>query len=200
MKFRIGHGLDVHGFKKGDYVMLGGIKIPHTHRVDAHSDGDVILHSITDALLGALGMGDLGNWFPNTNPELKDIASRDLILPIIMSMRQKGFQLNNLDVTVVAQAPRISEYSDKIRKNIASIFSAEIDVINIKATTTEGLGYIGRKEGIACHTVISLIDSTTLKESIARQEIVQAASSSSEEDHTIDLTGEIDIRDFNFDD
>ena len=180
--------------------MLGGIKVPHTHSVDAHSDGDVILHSITDALLGALGMGDLGNWFPDSDPELKDIASRDLILPIIMSMREKGFELNNLDVTVVAQAPRVSAYSDEIRKNIASIFSADIDVINIKATTTEQLGYLGRKEGIACHTVISLIDSNTLKESIVRQEIVQAAANVSDDDHTIDLTGEIDIRDFNFDD
>ncbi len=209
MKFRLGHGIDVHSFKPGDHVMLGGIKIPHTHGIDAHSDGDVILHSITDALLGALGMGDLGNWFPDSNPELKDIASKDLIMPIIMSMRVKGFELNNLDVTVVAQAPRVNVYADEIRKNIASIFSANIEVINIKATTTEQMGYLGRKEGIACHTVISLIDAETLKESDAKAlkesfEIkdkgISSIANKEDDDHTIDLTGEIDIRDFNFDD
>ena len=200
MKFRIGHGIDVHSFKAGDHVMLGGIKIPHTHGINAHSDGDVILHSITDALLGALGMGDLGNWFPDTDPELKGIASKDLIMPIIMSMREKGFELNNLDVTVVAQAPRVSAYSDRIRENIANIFSANIDVINIKATTTEHLGYLGRKEGIACHAVISLIDAKTLQESFAAKDKNLSSIANSDDDHAIDLTGEIDIRDFNFDD
>ena len=205
MKFRIGHGFDVHSFKKGDYVMLGGVKIPHTHGIEAHSDGDVILHSITDALLGALGMGDLGNWFPDTDPELKDIASTDLIRPVIISMRHKGFELNNLDVTVVAQAPKVSNYSERIRETIANLFSASIDVINIKATTTEHLGYIGRKEGLACHAVLTLIDSETLNSDTASQSSskVQAVIDTTlakVEDHTIDLTGEIDIRDFDFDD
>jgi len=198
MKFRIGHGFDVHRFKKGDHVMLGGIKIPHSHGIEAHSDGDVILHSITDALLGALGMGDLGNWFPDSDAELKDIASRDLIMPIIMSMRQKGYELNNLDITVVAQAPRVNEYSDQIRENIANIFSTNIEIINIKATTTEGLGYLGNKEGIACHAVLSLIDSVTLKDSTLETEILNMDKRT--EDDAIDLTGEIDIREFNFND
>jgi len=149
-------------------------------------------------------MGDLGNWFPDSDPELKGIASKDLILPIIMSMREKGFELNNLDVTVIAQAPRISAHSEKIRQNIANIFSAEIDIINIKATTTEHLGYLGRKEGLACHVVISLIDAKTLLDSTAEIELLKTAKSNTQstidEDHAIDLTGEIDIRDFNFDD
>ena len=200
MKFRIGHGFDVHSFKLGDHVMLGGIKIPHTHGIDAHSDGDVILHSITDALLGALGMGDLGNWFPDSDPELKDISSKNLIMPIIMSMREKGFELNNLDVTVVAQAPRVSAYSEEIRKNIATIFSANIDAINIKATTTELLGYLGRKEGIACYAVVSLIDPSALIDSFQSKDRNISSIASQGDDHTIDLTGEIDISDFNFDD
>ena len=206
MKFRIGHGFDVHSFKAGDHVMLGGVKVPHTHGIQAHSDGDVILHSITDALLGALGMGDLGNWFPDSDPELKGIASTDLIRPVIISMRHKGFELNNLDVTVVAQAPKVSTYSEKIRETIANLFSAQIDVINIKATTTEHLGYIGRKEGLACYAVISLIDSDFQKPNITGQsgstvqDEIQTTLANIEEDHTIDLTGEIDIREFNFDD
>ena len=206
MKFRIGHGFDVHSFKKGDYVMLGGVKIPHTHGIEAHSDGDVILHSITDALLGALGMGDLGNWFPDTDPELKDLASTDLIRPVIISMRHKGFELNNLDLTVVAQAPKVSAYSDKIRETIANLFSVNIDVINIKATTTEHLGYIGRKEGLACHAVISLIDSDSIKSdsesqaSSSTQSEVETSLAETDDDHAIDLTGEIDISEFYFDD
>jgi len=194
MKFRIGHGFDVHAFEEGDHIMLGGIKIPHTHGIKAHSDGDVVLHSITDALLGALGMGDLGHWFPDTDPELADIESRDLILPIIMSMREKGFELNNIDVTIVAQAPKIGPYSEAICTSVAEIFSADESVINIKATTTEHLGYIGRKEGISAHTVISLIDAETLKESHVKP------SESDSDDHTIDLTGDIDIKAYNFDD
>ena len=203
MKFRIGHGFDVHSFKVGDHVMLGGVKVPHTHGIEAHSDGDVILHSITDALLGALGMGDLGNWFPDSDPELKDIASTDLIRPVIISMRHKGFELNNLDVTVVAQVPKVSVYSEQIRETIAKLFSAKIDVINIKATTTEHLGCIGRKEGLACHAVISLIDSDILNSNYANsssQEELESTLTKIEDDHTIDLTGEIDIREFDFDD
>ena len=200
MKFRIGHGFDVHGFKTGDHVMLGGVKVPHTHGIEAYSDGDVILHSITDALLGALGMGDLGNWFPDTDPELKDIASTDLIRPVIISMRDKGFELNNLDLTVVAQAPKISAYSDEIRENIANLFVSKIDIINIKATTTEHLGFIGRKEGLACHAVISLIDSKIAKAKSSSLDDIQSTLTDIDDDHAIDLTGEIDIREFNFDD
>lgn len=167
MKFRIGHGLDVHAFEAGDHVVLGGIKVPHNRGVKAHSDGDVILHAITDALLGALGMGDIGQWFPDNDPEFKNIESKNMIIPIIMSMADHGFKLNNLDVTVVAQAPKVSDYTDAIRKNVATLFNADISQVNIKATTTEQLGALGRKEGISAHAVISLIGQSVPDEKLS---------------------------------
>ncbi len=161
MKFRVGHGIDIHRFTDGDHVILGGIKIPHTHSIDAHSDGDVILHAITDALLGALGLGDLGQWFPDSDPELKGIDSKNLLMPIIMSMRDHGYELNNLDVTVIAQAPRLSEYKDAIKQSVSELFSADEDQINIKATTPEKMGALGRSEGIEAHAMLSLIGGQT---------------------------------------
>jgi 2-C-methyl-D-erythritol 2,4-cyclodiphosphate synthase len=209
MKFRVGHGIDVHPFEKGDHVMLGGIKVPHSKGIKAHSDGDVVLHAVTDALLGALGLGDIGQWFPDTDPDIKDIESKDLMLPILMSMRNNGFELNNLDITVICQTPKISGYSDEIRKSIASIFKANEKQINIKATTTENMGSIGREEGIAAHAVISLIGTST--KSLELDEFFEQNSDNSgiheidindlrDEDDAIDLSQEIDIRDFNFDD
>jgi len=208
MKFRIGHGIDIHAFEAGDHVMLGGIKLPHTHGIKAHSDGDVVLHAIADALLGALGMGDLGQWFPDSDPNLKNIQSKDLLLPMLMSMRGNGYELNNLDVTIISQAPKVSDYSDKIRANVASIFSVDINLINIKATTTEHLGYIGRKEGICAHAILSLIGSSdeeeieyetiTLSEDAQLSDTAKIRLSELTEDEGIDLSQEIDIRDFDF--
>lgn len=161
MKFRVGHGIDIHRYKEGDHIILGSVRIPHTHSIDAHSDGDVVLHAITDALLGALGLGDIGQWFPDSDPELAGINSKDLIMPIIMCMRDHGFELNNLDVTVVAQAPRIGEYKDEIKKNLVELFSVENGQINVKATTPEKMGALGRKEGIEAHAMLSLIGGET---------------------------------------
>lgn len=213
MKFRIGHGVDVHAFEPGDHIMLGGVKIPHSKGVKAHSDGDVVLHAITDALLGALGMGDLGQWFPDNDPEFHNIQSKDIILPIIMSMRGNDFQLNNVDVTIIAQAPMINPYSDQIRVNIAKIFDADLRQVNIKATTTEHLGYVGRGEGISAHAVISLIGKTDPNEKLdsliktGTYDVPEPSrpheidiSDLRDEDDAIDLSQEIDIRDFNFDD
>lgn len=209
MKFRIGHGIDIHAFEAGDHVVLGGVKVPHNKGIKAHSDGDIILHAVTDALLGALGMGDLGQWFPDNDPEFKDIQSKDIIMPIIMSMRGNGFVLNNLDVTVIAQAPKVSDFTDEIRENIASIFNADLSQINIKATTNEMLGAIGRKEGICAHAVISLIGKTNPKEELSteiadtgEQKIheINIRDLRDDDENAIDLSQEVDIRDFNFDD
>ncbi|MBT8141826.1 MAG: 2-C-methyl-D-erythritol 2,4-cyclodiphosphate synthase, partial [Gammaproteobacteria bacterium] len=189
-------------------VMLGGIRVPHTHGISAHSDGDIVLHAITDALLGALGMGDIGQWFPDNDPDLNDISSKDLIMLIIMSMRGNGYELNNLDVTIVAQVPHVMEHSDAIRKSIATIFSCEIDRINIKATSTEKLGAIGRKEGISAHAVISIIGKTQqdekletlLEDTATLQTVNEITIGNIDGDDEIDLSQEIDIREFNFDD
>jgi len=157
MKFRIGHGIDIHRYTDGDHLMLGGVKVPYTRGIDAHSDGDVVLHSVTDALLGALALGDIGQWFPDSDPELAGIESKNLILPIIMCMRDHDFELNNLDVTIVAQEPRLSDYKDAIKANLIELFSVKADQVNIKATTPEKMGFVGRLEGIEAHAVLTLI-------------------------------------------
>jgi len=147
----------MHRYTQGDHIILGGVKVPHTHAIDAHSDGDVVLHAVTDALLGALGLGDIGEWFPDSDPELADIDSKNLITPIIMCMRDHGFELNNLDITIIAQAPKVVDYKELIQKSISQVFSCEHELINVKATTPEHMGALGRKEGIQAHAVLSLI-------------------------------------------
>jgi len=161
MKFRVGQGIDMHRYKDGDHIILAGVKVPHTMGIDAHSDGDVVLHSITDALLGALALGDIGQWFPDSDPDLADIDSKALILPIIMSMRDNGYELNNLDVTIIAEAPKIGDYKDEIKQSLLDLFEADKDQINIKATTAEKMGSIGRMEGIEAHAIVSLIGGHT---------------------------------------
>lgn len=156
LPFRIGHGFDVHRFKQGDSIMLGGVKIPHTHAFEAHSDGDVLIHSVCDALLGAIAAGDIGLHFPDTDEVYKDIDSCVLLERVNTLVAKTGYKLGNLDVTVIAQAPRLAAFIQPIRKRLATVLDTDISQINVKATTTEKLGYVGREEGIAAHSVVLL--------------------------------------------
>jgi 2-C-methyl-D-erythritol 2,4-cyclodiphosphate synthase len=156
LPFRIGHGFDVHRFKQGDSIMLGGVKIPHTHAFEAHSDGDVLIHSICDALLGAIAAGDIGQHFPDTDEAYKNIDSCVLLAKVNTMVAETGYKLGNLDVTVIAQAPRLAAFIRPIRERLAAELNSDISQINVKATTTEKRGYIGREEGIAVHSVVLL--------------------------------------------
>ncbi|ABC28708.1 2C-methyl-D-erythritol 2,4-cyclodiphosphate synthase [Hahella chejuensis KCTC 2396] len=155
--FRIGHGFDVHAFSEtGDLIVIGGVNIPHERGLQAHSDGDVLLHAICDALLGAAAFGDIGKHFPDTDPSFSGADSRNLLRSVVSKLHQKGYKIGNIDGTIVAQAPKMAPHIESMRVNIASDCNVSIDCINVKATTTEKLGYTGRKEGIACHAVALL--------------------------------------------
>lgn len=156
MMIRIGHGFDVHAFTEGDQIVLGGVCIPHTHAFKAHSDGDVLLHAICDALLGAVALGDIGQHFPDTAAQYENIDSRILLRHVIGLVKAKGYGVANLDSTIVAQAPRMAPHIPAMRACIAADLECEIDQVNVKATTTEKLGFTGRKEGIAAHAVVLL--------------------------------------------
>jgi len=153
---RIGHGYDVHAFEAGDHVILGGVKIPHHSQFKAHSDGDVLLHAICDALLGALALGDIGRHFPDTDNAYKNADSRGLLKQVIKMINQQGYELINLDTTIIAQAPKMSPYIANMQANLAADFQADLSQINVKATTTEKLGFAGREEGVAVHAVCLL--------------------------------------------
>ena len=156
LPFRIGHGFDVHRFKQGDSIILGGVKIPHTHAFEAHSDGDVLIHAVCDALLGAIAAGDIGQHFPDTDIAYKNIDSCVLLAKVCKMVAEAGYKLGNLDVTVIAQSPRLATFIEPIRQRLAAELNSSINQINVKATTTEKLGYIGREEGIAVHSVVLL--------------------------------------------
>lgn len=153
---RVGSGYDMHAFGPGDHVMLGGVRIPYDKGVAAHSDGDVALHALCDALLGAMGLGDIGQHFPDSDPRWKDADSRRFVRHCGALIREHGWRFVNADLTLLAQAPRVSPYRVQICQNIADDLGVRIDRINIKATTTEGLGAIGRGEGLACQAVVLL--------------------------------------------
>ena len=155
--FRIGHGFDVHRFGNGDHIIMGGVKIPYTQGFEAHSDGDVLIHSVCDALLGAMAAGDIGQHFPDTDAAYKNINSRVLLEKVSSMIEADGYLVGNIDVTVVAQLPRMAPYTDSMRRNLAADLNCSIHQINIKATTTEQLGYLGRKEGVAVHCVVLLL-------------------------------------------
>ncbi len=157
---RIGHGYDVHRFGDGHEVILGGVPIPHSHGLAAHSDGDVLIHAICDALLGAIAAGDIGRHFPDNDPANAGIDSRVLLRRVMELVRDAGFGLANLDATLVAQAPKMAPHIDAMRVNLAADLEATLAQVNIKATTTEGLGFAGRKEGIAAHAVVLLSPAT----------------------------------------
>ena len=156
---RIGHGYDVHRFGPGDKLILGGVSIPYEHGFVAHSDGDVLIHALIDALLGAAALGDIGQHFPDTDAKWQGANSRQLLAAVVAMISSKGYILGNADITIVAQQPKMLPHLDKMRLNLAADISCNIDQINIKATTTEELGFAGRKEGIACHAVALLVSS-----------------------------------------
>jgi 2-C-methyl-D-erythritol 2,4-cyclodiphosphate synthase len=154
---RIGHGYDVHAFTEGDHIVLGGVTIPHTQAFKAHSDGDVLIHAICDALLGACALGDIGRHFPDTASEYKNIDSRILLRHVFNLVQQQGYRLGNLDGTIIAQSPKMAPHIEAMRVVLASDLNCTVEQINVKATTTEKLGFEGRKEGISCHAVVLLL-------------------------------------------
>jgi 2-C-methyl-D-erythritol 2,4-cyclodiphosphate synthase len=153
---RIGHGFDVHKFGGEGPITIGGINIEHDHGLIAHSDGDVLLHALCDAILGAAALGDIGKHFPDTDDDYAGADSRVLLRHVVSVARDKGYQVSNADMTIVAQTPKMAPHIDEMRARIAEDCNVDIDDINVKATTTEKLGYTGRKEGIASHAVVLL--------------------------------------------
>ena len=153
---RLGSGFDVHAFGPGDHVMLGGVRIAHTAGLVAHSDGDVVLHALADALLGAIAAGDIGQHFPDTDPAWHKADSRGLLRQVAGLVARRGYRLVNCDITVLAQAPRIGPYREAMRANIAADLGVQPDAVSVKATTTEGLGFVGRAEGIAAQASVLL--------------------------------------------
>lgn len=156
MGFRIGQGVDVHAFGPGDKIVIGGVVIPHRHRLIAHSDGDVLVHALSDALLGAAALGDIGRHFPDTDPQYANADSRALLRLVMSKLKAKGLRVVNADMTIIAQKPRMAPYIQRMRENIAEDLGCSVDDINVKATTTEKLGFNGREEGITALAVVLL--------------------------------------------
>ena len=156
---RIGQGFDVHAFGDGDHVMLGGVRVPHAHGVLAHSDGDVVLHALCDALLGALALGDIGRHFPPSDPQWKDADSRAFLCHCDGLIRARGWRVGNCDITVICEWPKVSPHAQAMREAIAADLGIALDAVSIKATTTETLGFTGRGEGIAAQAMCLLVRS-----------------------------------------
>jgi 2-C-methyl-D-erythritol 2,4-cyclodiphosphate synthase len=146
---RVGSGIDIHAFGPGDSVALGGVRVPHTRGVLAHSDGDVLLHALVDALLGAAALGDIGMHFPDSDPQWKGAASRQFVAATLQLLTRRGLRVVNVDLTLLAQSPRIAFYRDEIRSSVAAMLELPVTQVNLKATTPEFLGAIGRAEGLA---------------------------------------------------
>ncbi|MFY2764201.1 2-C-methyl-D-erythritol 2,4-cyclodiphosphate synthase [Arenimonas sp. MALMAid1274] len=155
--FRIGQGYDVHAFGDGDHVVLGGVRIAHDRGLLAHSDGDVVIHALCDALLGALALGDIGRHFPPSDPRWKDADSRQFLRHCQALLAGRGWRLGNADVTVVCESPRIGPHAAAMQANLSSDLGCDPDAVSVKATTTEGLGFTGRREGIAAMAVALLV-------------------------------------------
>lgn len=153
---RIGFGYDVHQLVNGRKLIIGGVKIPHEKGLLGHSDADVLIHSIMDSILGALALGDIGKHFPDTDPRYKDISSLKLLQTVYNIMEQQGYRIGNIDATIATEKPRLAPYIEMMRKNISKILNTSIVNINIKATTTEELGFVGRKEGISTYAICLL--------------------------------------------
>lgn len=154
---RIGQGYDAHKFKDGGRLVLGGVTIPHDKGMEAHSDGDVVIHALCDALLGAMALGDIGKHFPDSSDDYKGIDSRILLKEVMDKVRQGGMKLGNTDITIIAQEPKLSPYIKEMRDILASDMSTPISNVSVKATTTEKMGFTGRSEGIAVQAVVLLI-------------------------------------------
>lgn len=153
---RIGHGFDVHKLVEGRPLILGGVEIPYALGLLGHSDADVLLHALSDAILGALALGDIGKHFPDTDPAFKGIDSRKLLRHVIQLMLDRGYRIGNLDATILCQKPKLAPHIDRMRQNISEDCRSGIESVNIKATTTETLGFEGRGEGISAHAVVLL--------------------------------------------
>ena len=154
---RIGQGFDVHAFQEGRPLIIGGVVIPYKKGLAGHSDADVLLHAISDALLGAIGEGDIGHHFPDTDPAFKDADSKELLKRVWDLVLDKGFRLGNVDAVIIAQQPKMASYIENMRQVIANLLETEMSQINIKATTTEKLGFVGREEGIAAQAVCLIV-------------------------------------------
>lgn len=154
---RIGHGYDVHAFREGDHLVLGGVRIPFDKAFLAHSDGDVAIHALCDALLGAAALGDIGQHFPDTSGEFKNIDSRILLRRVVALLKERGHFVGNVDITIVAQAPKLAPHIPAMRDNLAADLDVDLDRVNVKATTTERLGFAGRGEGIAAYAVALIL-------------------------------------------
>ncbi len=157
MSIRIGQGFDVHAFGEGDHVMLGGVRVPHDRGLVAHSDGDVVIHALCDAMLGALAMGDIGRHFPPSDPRWKNADSRTFLRHCYALLRERGWRVGNADVTVLCERPKVGPHADAMRVLLADALEVDVDAVSIKATTTERLGFTGRGEGIAAQAVCLLV-------------------------------------------
>ena len=157
MDFRIGHGYDVHKLVTGRKLILGGVTIPHETGLLGHSDADVLAHAVSDALLGAAALGDIGGFFPDNDPKYQDADSIELLRQVCVELYDRGYAIENIDATVIAQAPKLKPYIEQMRKNLAQACEINVNQISVKATTEEHLGFTGRKEGIAVHAVCLII-------------------------------------------
>jgi 2-C-methyl-D-erythritol 2,4-cyclodiphosphate synthase len=153
---RVGFGYDVHAFAGGRKLVLGGVEIPSEQGLQGHSDADVLTHAVMDALLGAAALGDIGLLFPDSDSRYKDAFSLELLQQVVQLLKFKGFCCGNLDCTIVAQVPKVAPYREEIKKSLAAVLGIAMDCVNVKATTTEGLGFTGRREGIAVYAVCLL--------------------------------------------
>lgn len=151
---RVGSGFDVHAFGSGDHVMLGGVRISHDAGVIAHSDGDVLLHALCDALLGAAALGDIGQHFPDTEPRWRGAASAQFVQHAVLLLQERGYRIVNADLTLLCEAPRIAQHREAIRAEVARLLELGLDAVNLKATTTEKLGFLGRREGLAAEAIV----------------------------------------------
>ncbi|QXW27284.1 2-C-methyl-D-erythritol 2,4-cyclodiphosphate synthase [Acinetobacter johnsonii] len=156
-QIRIGQGLDVHAFEDGEFVTLAGVQIPHTHGLKAHSDGDVVLHALCDALLGALALGDIGQHFPDTDPNFKGADSKVLLKQVYQLILDRGYVLSNADITVACERPKLAKHNLEMRQSIADVLNVDTTQISVKATTTEKLGFTGRQEGILSMATVLVV-------------------------------------------
>jgi 2-C-methyl-D-erythritol 2,4-cyclodiphosphate synthase len=156
MQLKIGHGYDVHAFADGDHLVLGGVNIPYEKSFAAHSDGDVLIHAICDAILGAVALGDIGQHFPDTDAQYARIDSRILLRDVVQKVKDLEYVVGNIDATVIAQAPKLSSFIAAMRQNLAEDLAVTQGQVNVKATTTENLGFTGRREGVSAHAVVIL--------------------------------------------
>jgi 2-C-methyl-D-erythritol 2,4-cyclodiphosphate synthase len=156
INFRVGYGYDVHAFERGDHITLGSVKIPHRMGLKAHSDGDVAIHALVDALLGACALGDIGHHFPDTDERWKNKDSRVFLQTTIKMLEERNWFINNADITILAEEPKLKDYFAAMRVNLAQDMKIDLNQVNIKATTTEKLGFIGRHEGIAATAIVLL--------------------------------------------